>query len=169
VAPDRPRPGGRGPRAASTSRSARSMLPTGRGASIAATTGEACSEHLLVRDPEGSRQWRSLGRRGSPRHAAALQCAGDLQRRASIGREPSACFGCPGGAHGVSPPSSRIRWRRRRQRDPSLGEVSEEEVALEEVGEVLRVSRRPHLKGAAGIEASNPSAGIGASAQCSAM
>jgi hypothetical protein len=37
---------------------------------------------------------------------------------------------------------------------------AEEEVALEEEGEVPEVSRRLHLKGAAGVEASNPSAGI---------
>jgi hypothetical protein len=48
-----------------------------------------------------------------------------------------------------------------------LGSV-EEEVALEEEGEVPEVSRRLHLKGAAGIEASNPSAGIEALAQHSA-
>jgi hypothetical protein len=41
----------------------------------------------------------------------------------------------------------------------------EEEVALEEEGEVLEVSRRLHLKGAAGVEASNLSAGIKALAQ----
>jgi hypothetical protein len=49
-----------------------------------------------------------------------------------------------------------------------LGEGPEEEVVLGEVGEVPRVSRRLHLKGAAGVEASNLSAGIGASAQRSA-
>jgi hypothetical protein len=40
-----------------------------------------------------------------------------------------------------------------------LGSI-EEEVALEEEGEVPEVSRRLHLKGAAGVEASNLSAGI---------
>jgi hypothetical protein len=40
-----------------------------------------------------------------------------------------------------------------------LGSV-EEEVALEEEGEVPKVSRRLHLKGAAGVVASNLSAGI---------
>jgi hypothetical protein len=44
----------------------------------------------------------------------------------------------------------------------------EEEVALEEEGEVPEVSRRLHLKGAAGIEASNLSMGIEALAQRSA-
>jgi hypothetical protein len=44
----------------------------------------------------------------------------------------------------------------------------EEEAALEEQGEVPEVLRRPHLKGAAGVEASNLSAGIGALAQRSA-
>jgi hypothetical protein len=43
----------------------------------------------------------------------------------------------------------------------------EEEVALEEQGEVPEVSRRLHLKGTVGAEASNPSAGIKALAQCS--
>jgi hypothetical protein len=45
-----------------------------------------------------------------------------------------------------------------------LGSV-EEEVALEEEGEVPEVSRRLHLKGAASIEASNLNAGIKALAQ----
>jgi hypothetical protein len=44
----------------------------------------------------------------------------------------------------------------------------EEEVALEEEGEVPEVSRRLHLKGAAGVEASNLSTGIKALAQRSA-
>jgi hypothetical protein len=44
----------------------------------------------------------------------------------------------------------------------------EGEVALEEEDEVPEVSRRLHLKGAAGVEASNLSAGIGALAQRSA-
>jgi hypothetical protein len=48
-----------------------------------------------------------------------------------------------------------------------LGSV-EEEVALEEEGEVPEVSRRLHLKGAAGVEASNLSAGIEVLAQHSA-
>jgi hypothetical protein len=48
-----------------------------------------------------------------------------------------------------------------------LGSV-EEEVALEEEGKVPEVSRRLHLMGAAGIEASNLSAGIEALVQRSA-
>jgi hypothetical protein len=48
-----------------------------------------------------------------------------------------------------------------------LGSI-EKEVALEEDGEVPEVSRRLHLKGAAGIKASNLSAGIEALAQRSA-
>jgi hypothetical protein len=63
---------------------------------------------------------------------------------------------------------SQIQQRRRRRKDPSLREASEGEVVLEEVDEVPEVSRRLHLKGAAGVEASNLSAGIRASAQCSA-
>jgi hypothetical protein len=50
-----------------------------------------------------------------------------------------------------------------------LEEESEGEVVLEEEGEVPEVSRRLHLKGAAGFEASNPSMGIGALAQCFAV
>jgi hypothetical protein len=45
-----------------------------------------------------------------------------------------------------------------------LGDV-EEEVALEEEGEVPEVLRRLYLRGAAGIDASNLSAGIKALAQ----
>jgi hypothetical protein len=48
-----------------------------------------------------------------------------------------------------------------------LGGV-EEEVALEEEGEVSEVSRRLHLKGAADVDVSNLSAGIEALAQRSA-
>jgi hypothetical protein len=48
-----------------------------------------------------------------------------------------------------------------------LGDV-EEEVALGEEGEVLEVSRRLHLKGAAGVNVSNLSAGIEVLAQRSA-
>jgi hypothetical protein len=50
----------------------------------------------------------------------------------------------------------------------SLGGV-EEEVALEEGGEVSEVSRRLYLRGAAGVVTSNLSAGTEASAQCSAV
>jgi hypothetical protein len=46
-----------------------------------------------------------------------------------------------------------------------LKEESEGGVVQEEESEVPEVSRRLHLKGAAGFKASNPSAGIGASAQ----
>jgi hypothetical protein len=45
----------------------------------------------------------------------------------------------------------------------------EEEVALEEGGEVPEVSRRLYLKGVSGVDASNLSAGIEASAQRSAV
>jgi hypothetical protein len=45
---------------------------------------------------------------------------------------------------------------------------AEEEVTLEEEGEVLEVSRRLYLRGAAGVDASNLSAGIEALAQRSA-
>jgi hypothetical protein len=48
-----------------------------------------------------------------------------------------------------------------------LGGV-EEEVALEEEGEVPKVSRRLYLRGAAGVDASNLSAGIEVLAQRSA-
>jgi hypothetical protein len=46
-----------------------------------------------------------------------------------------------------------------------LREESIDGVVLEEESEVSEVSWRLHLKGAAGFEASNPSVGIGASAQ----
>jgi hypothetical protein len=45
----------------------------------------------------------------------------------------------------------------------------EAEVALEEGGEVLEVSRRIYLRGASGVDASNPCAGIEALAQRSAV
>jgi hypothetical protein len=47
--------------------------------------------------------------------------------------------------------------------------VIEEEMALEEEGEVSEVSRRPYLRGAAGVVASNLSAGTEALAQRSAV
>jgi hypothetical protein len=49
-----------------------------------------------------------------------------------------------------------------------LGSV-EEEVALEEEGEMPEVSRRLYLRGAAGVDASSLSAEIEALAQCSAV
>jgi hypothetical protein len=49
-----------------------------------------------------------------------------------------------------------------------LGSV-EEEVALEEEGEVPKVSRRLYLRGAAGVDASSLSAGIEALAQRSVV
>jgi hypothetical protein len=45
----------------------------------------------------------------------------------------------------------------------------EEEVALEEGGEVSEVSRRLYLKGASSVDASNLSAGIEASVQHSTV
>jgi hypothetical protein len=45
----------------------------------------------------------------------------------------------------------------------------EEEVALEEGGEVPEVSMRLYLRGASGVDASNLSAGIEVSAQRSAV
>jgi hypothetical protein len=45
----------------------------------------------------------------------------------------------------------------------------EEEVALEEGGEVPEVSRRLYLRGASGVDASNPRAGIEALAQRSVV
>jgi hypothetical protein len=48
-------------------------------------------------------------------------------------------------------------------------ESVEGEVALEEGGEVSEVSRRLHLKGAAGVEASNLSVGIEALVRRSAV
>jgi hypothetical protein len=45
----------------------------------------------------------------------------------------------------------------------------EAEVALWEEGEVPKVSRRLYLRGASGIDASNPYAGIEALAQSSAV
>jgi hypothetical protein len=45
----------------------------------------------------------------------------------------------------------------------------EEEVALEEGGEVPEVLRRLYLRGTFGVDASNLSAGIEALAQCSAV
>jgi hypothetical protein len=50
-----------------------------------------------------------------------------------------------------------------------LGRSVEEEVALEEEGEVPEVSRRLHLKGAASVEASNLRTGIEALAQRSVV
>jgi hypothetical protein len=47
--------------------------------------------------------------------------------------------------------------------------VIEEEMALEEEGEVPEVLRRPYLRGTAGVVASNLSAGTEALAQCSAV
>jgi hypothetical protein len=63
----------------------------------------AHSEHLLVQDPEGSRQWRSLGRRGSRRPVAEPQCTGGVRLWESTGREPSPCSGCRGRPRSFTP------------------------------------------------------------------
>jgi hypothetical protein len=69
-------------------------------------------------------------------------------------------------------------WRFAPELDPAVAEEAEgsirfgsveEEVALEEEGEVPEVSRRLHLKGAASVDASNLSAGIEALAQRSVV
>jgi hypothetical protein len=69
-------------------------------------------------------------------------------------------------------------WRFAPELDPAAAEEAEgsiclgsieEEVALEEEGEVPKVSRRLHLKGAAGVDASNLSAGIEVLVQRSAV
>jgi hypothetical protein len=141
------------------------MLPVGRGACVAIATGDGA-----FRAPPGA----------GPRRVKAMEVPGAAWFAAPYGGAPMrrgppapgvhragtfVLFRLPGGARGVSPPILQIQRQRRRQKDPLLGEVSEEEVVLEEVGKVLRASRRLHLKGVTGIEASSPSAGIGASAQ----
>jgi hypothetical protein len=90
-----------GPRAASNSRSARSMLPAGRGAIVTTATGDG-----VLRAPPGAgpRRVKAMEVPGAARFATL--CGGalmrrDLRRRVPTGRELSACSGCPEGAHGV--------------------------------------------------------------------
>jgi hypothetical protein len=55
-----------------------------------------------------------------------------------------------------------------KEAEGSMGSGSvEEEVALDEEGEVPEVSRRLYLRGAVGVDVSSLSAGIEALAQCS--
>jgi hypothetical protein len=65
-------------------------------------------------------------------------------------------------------------WRFAPELDPAAaaeleGSMSSGALALEEGGEVSEVSRRPYLRGASGVDASNLSAGIEALAQRSAV
>jgi hypothetical protein len=98
MAPDRLRLGGGGPGRPPPLRAPDRCSPRGGKPASPLPPVTTCSEHLPVKDPEGSRRWRSLGWHGSSRCAAALQCAGDLRCQVPIGRELSVCFGCPEGA-----------------------------------------------------------------------
>jgi hypothetical protein len=76
--------GGRGPRAASTSRSARSMLPTGRGACVAAATDDGA-----FRAPPGA----------GPRRVKAMEVPGTAWLAAPCGGAPMRRGPLTPGAH----------------------------------------------------------------------
>jgi hypothetical protein len=155
------------PRAASTSLSTRSMLPEARGAGAAAKGDGAFRAPLGV----GPRRVRALEVPGAVRFAVPR--IGAPRRR-----------GPPApGAHRVGTFSLFLLPRGRSRRfapelvpaaaeeaEGSIGlGIVEEEMAQEEEGEVPEVSRRPYLRGAAGVIASNLSTGTEALAQRSAV
>jgi hypothetical protein len=75
-------------------------------------------------------------------------------------------FLLPGGARGASPLRSKIRRRQRMRRDPWCREdVFGARVVLRGGKWIAEGIEEAAFKGAAGVEASSPSAGIGASAQ----
>jgi hypothetical protein len=139
--------GGRGPRAAFTSRSARSMLPVGRGACITAATGDgafrappgAGPQRVKAMEVPGATRFTApyVGapmRRGPP--APIVHRVGTFGLFLLLGGVPTAFHtracrsGGGGGGKGIH----------------GSGKISEEEVVLEEVSKVPRASRRLHLK-----------------------
>jgi hypothetical protein len=117
--PGSPTAGGRGPRAASTCRSTRSMLPGARGADAAATGDGAFRAPLGA----GPRRVKALEVPGAAR--PATPCIGTPMHRGppvpGVHRAGTfAMFLLPGGAHGALF-LSQIQRRRRMQRDPCSG------------------------------------------------
>jgi hypothetical protein len=167
VAPGHLQRGEGGPRAASTSRSTRSMLPEERGASVAANgNGEFRAPPDVgpqrVRAPEvpGAARFASPYpgapmRRGPP--APGVHRAGTF-----------ALFLLPGGRPQRFAPELGPAVAEEAEGSINLGSVGEE-VALEEEGEVPEVLRRLYLRGAAGVVTSNLSAGTEALARRSAV
>jgi hypothetical protein len=124
-------------------------------------------EHLLVQGLEGSKPQRIPRWRGSPCPASTPLCTGGHQLQAPRWREPLACSCCPGGTRGALLLSVKLRWWRRKRKDPWHGEgVGGARVVLEEGEWSIEGVEEAAFKGAAGIKASSPSAGIGASPQC---
>jgi hypothetical protein len=161
--------GGRGPRAASTSLSARFVLPEawGAGASAAARGNGA------FRAPPGAgpRRVRVLEVAGAARfavpHIGAPRCKGPPAPGAYQAGTFS-LFLLPGGRPRHFAPELVPVVVEEAEGSIGLG-VVKEEMALEEEGEVPEVSRRLYLRDAAGVVASNLSVGTEALAQCSAV
>jgi hypothetical protein len=120
MALDRPWPGGGVPRVASTSRSTRSMLPTGREASVAAATSDG-----MLRAPPGvePRRVKAMEVPGAARFAAP--CGGAPMRR-----EPPAPGVHRAGTFGLFRlPGGRPRCFTPELADPAAAEEAEGSIA----------------------------------------
>jgi hypothetical protein len=159
--------GGRGPRAASTSLSTRLMLPEARGAGATARGDGA----FIAPPGAGPRKVRALEvpdavrfavpRMGAPRHKGPPAPGAHRAGTFSL-------FLLPGGHPRRFAPELVPVAVEEAEGSIGLG-VVEGEVALEEEGDVPEVSRRPYLRGTAGVIASNLSAGTEALARRSAV
>jgi hypothetical protein len=158
---------GRGPRAASTSLSTRSMLLEARGAGAAARCDDAFGappgagpQRIRALEVPGATRF-AVPRIGAPRHRGPPVPGAHRAGTFSL-------FLLPGGRPRRFAPE--LVPAAEDEADGSIGlGVIEEEMALEEEGEVPEVSRRPYLRGAPSIVASNLSVRTEASAQRSAV
>jgi hypothetical protein len=139
------------------------MLPEVRGAGAAAKGDDA----FRAPPDAGSRRLRALEVPGAARFAmpriGALRHKGPPTPGAHLAGTFS-LFLLPGGRPRRFAPELVLAAEEEAEGSIGLG-VVEEEMALEEEGEVPEVSRRPYLRGAAGVVASNLSAGTKALAQ----
>jgi hypothetical protein len=159
--------GGRGPRAASTSLSTRSMLPEARGAGAAARGDGA----FIAPPGAGHRRVRALEVPGAARFVVPRMGAPRRKGPPVPGAHQAGTFSLfllPGGRPRRFAPELVPAAAEEAEGSIGLG-VVEGEVALEEEGDVPEVSRRPYLRGTAGVIPSNLSAGTEALVRRSAV
>jgi hypothetical protein len=139
------------------------MLPGAQGANAAARGDGA----FRAPPGAGARRVRALEVPGAARFAAPRISAPRRRGPPAPGVHRAGTFSLfllPGGRPRRFAPELVPAAAEEAEGSIGLG-VVEEEVALEEEGEVPEVSRRLYLRGAAGVVASNPSAGTEALAQ----
>jgi hypothetical protein len=143
------------------------MLPEERGASAAAK----CSGAFEAPPGAGPRRIRALEVPGAARFAMPRIGAPRRKGPPALGAHRAGTFSLfllPVGHPRCFAPELVPAAAEEAEGSIGLG-VVEEEMALEEEGEVPEVSRRPYLRGAAGVIASNLSVGTEASVQRSAV